>query len=353
MDASTPADLLKSDYCFQDDQDLSIVAIIPLHNGAKWIERTIRSVLAQTHAPEELIVVDDGSTDEGPEIVEQLAADHPSITLVQTANCGQSAARNYGVEHSASALIALLDQDDLWYPNHLEKLLEPITEHKGLPLGWVYSDFDDIDGDGQMIARSYIDQTSLENPKRHLVAVLSQGMVIQPSATLISRKAFDAIGGFDESLCGFEDDDLFLRMFRAGFDNIYVAQSTSQWRIHEASCGASDRHDTSLKRYTQKVINLFPDDKWRGIYYAADLIAPRFIRTWVTLYMRAARYKDHRKMREYAREAIRLLPHLRVGPRLKYGAILTMMRFPLLGHAIVACYLYSPRHRRFAVRNNR
>ncbi len=119
MDAATPVELLNVD-CVDREQDLSIAAIIPLYNGARWIEQAVRSVLAQTRMPDELIIVDDGSTDDGPVIVEELAAQHPSIALLRKSNGGQSAARNFAVAHCKSALIALLDQDDIWYPNHLE-----------------------------------------------------------------------------------------------------------------------------------------------------------------------------------------------------------------------------------------
>src|SRR5262249_20577679 len=106
--------------------DLSIVAIIPLFNGAKWIEGAIRCVSAHTLQPDEFIVVDDGSTDggEGAAIVERLTKERP-ITFLRKPNGGQSSARNYGVAHSKSALIALLDQDDGWYTHHLETLIEP------------------------------------------------------------------------------------------------------------------------------------------------------------------------------------------------------------------------------------
>src|ERR1700683_4722178 len=92
--------------------DLSIAAIIPLYNGATWIEQSIRSVLSQTLPPDELIIVDDGSTDDGPNIVARLAQDNPLIKLLHKENGGQSSARNFGVRHSNSNLIALLDQDD-------------------------------------------------------------------------------------------------------------------------------------------------------------------------------------------------------------------------------------------------
>src|SRR5712671_1477586 len=113
--------------------DHSIAAIIPLYNGGRWIEQSVRSVLAQTLPADEFIVVDDGSTDDGPRTVERLAQSHP-IRLLRKPNGGQSSARNFGVAHSRSALIALLDQDDVWYPHHLATLIEPFRQSRGVPL---------------------------------------------------------------------------------------------------------------------------------------------------------------------------------------------------------------------------
>ena len=98
----------------------SIVAIIPLYNGARHIAEALESVLYQIHLPDEILVINDGSTDNGPWVVEQIALLHPLIKLLSFSlpgeNRGQSAGRNYGVSQSSAALIALLDQDDKWYP---------------------------------------------------------------------------------------------------------------------------------------------------------------------------------------------------------------------------------------------
>jgi glycosyltransferase involved in cell wall biosynthesis len=315
--------------------DLSIAAIIPLYNGAPWIEATIRSVFAQTVQPDEFIVVDDGSTDDGPAIVEKLAQACP-ITLLHKPNGGQSAARNFGVAHSRSVLIALLDHDDRWYPDHLEVLRNAFEEHRGTPLGWAYSDFDDIDSHGLMVNRNYLSTPLLENPKRHLRTILAQGIIIQPSATLISRAAFEEVGGFDERLCGYEDDDLFLRIFRAGYGNAYIPHSTSQWRIHSSSCGASDRNDDSLRYYVKKLLAAYPDDPLRGHRYIRDALAPRFIKIWIQMYIRASRYRNDKKMREYVNDAISLIPYLNLRKRLFYLMALSLMRYPSLGKFILA-----------------
>jgi glycosyltransferase involved in cell wall biosynthesis len=308
---------------------MTVAAILPLYNGELWVEQAVRSVLGQTILPNEFIVIDDGSTDSGLEIVRRIAAENPLISIVSQLNAGQSAARNFAISIARSAYVALIDQDDTWYPNHLEELLEAVHDHRGLRLGWAYSDFDDIDLDGRMVARDFIGHTRTDNPKRDLLKVLSQGFVIQPSATLISRAAILAVGGFDERLSGYEDDDLFLRIFLANYDNVFVPFPTSQWRIHASSSGGSDRMETSLKIYAQKLIDTFPNDRWRGFYYRSDIIAPRFINTWIQMYVRASRYKNREKMRLYAREARSLLPYLRPRQRFALTFILSILRQPL------------------------
>ena len=91
----------------------TIVAIIPLYNGAKYIRPAIESILAQDRQPDEIVVVDDGSTDngEGAAIVSEVG--DPRIKLLFKENGGQGSARNFGVQNSTSSLIAFLDQDDL------------------------------------------------------------------------------------------------------------------------------------------------------------------------------------------------------------------------------------------------
>jgi glycosyltransferase involved in cell wall biosynthesis len=297
--------------------DFTIAAIIPLYNGAKWIEGTIRSVFAQTLQPDEFIVVDDGSTDggAGAAIVESLAKERP-ITLLRKANGGQSAARNFAVRHSASTLIGFLDQDDLWYPGHLATLVKPFRRPTAIPLGWVYSDLAEIDETGGMMRHSILESAPIEHPKRTLVGCIGSDMFILPSASLIRRKAFDDVGGFDERLCGYEDDDLFLRMFRAGYGNIFLNQPLSAWRIHPASASYTERMATSRRIYMKKLINSFPDDMHRGFRYQKYVIAPRFVRCNIISYVRAFRISDIKNMRACVDDIKLLLPHLRTKRRI-------------------------------------
>ena len=279
--------------------DLSIVAIIPLYNGAKWIEGAIRSVFAQTLQPAEFIVVDDGSTDDGAgvAIVERLARERP-IRLLRKGNGKQSAARNFGVAHSNSSLIALLDQDDGWYPNHLEELIKPYREKRDRPLALTYSHLTHVDEKGLVIRRRLLDHWS---PKQSLAECLAADMGIQPSATLISREAFTAVGGFDESLSCYEDDDLFLRLFRAGYDMVFVDKICSFWRIHTGSCMHSDNMWRSIRIYMEKQLIEFPEYK--------DLIVRRFFMNAIHLNLRSLKAGSPLKQSiKFMREMRHLLP---------------------------------------------
>ena len=254
----------------------SIAVIIPLFNGSRYIEKAITSVFRQTLLPTEVVIVSDGSTDASVEIVNRLANVYP-IKLLHTPNGGQSAARNIGVRESQSDLIAFLDQDDIWYKTHLEELAKPFLTPSEPSIGWVYSDVDEIDRDDCLVCRSFLSTMPAVHPKKQLAECIRQNMFILPSASLISREAFNAGGGFDERLSGYEDDDLFLRIFRKGYDNVFVAKALSQWRIYTTSSSYTPRFAKSRYIYCQKLIDMFPNDKKLGRYYIRDLIVPRFL----------------------------------------------------------------------------
>jgi hypothetical protein len=180
------------------------------------------------------------------------------------------------VRQSSSELIAFLDQDDVWYENHLQELVRPFQRRSAPPLGWANSNLDEINEDGALMSRSYLSNLRTKHPKRHIHECIGDDMFILPSAALISRKAFEAIDGFDERLCGYEDDDLFLRIFRAGYDNVYLDMPLSQWRIYPGSTSYTPRMTRSRGIFTRKLLELFPDDPKRVRFYARDLIIPRF-----------------------------------------------------------------------------
>ena len=236
---------------------MKVVAVIPLYNGSAYIEGSLKSILSQSHPVDEIVVVDDGSSDNGAELAQRLAGHLPHFKLLTKPNGGQSSARNFGVAHSSADLIAFLDQDDAWYPDHIERLIEPFLEECARPLGWVYSNVDRVDGDGLMMMRSFIN--AARHPKKNVLNCLGEDMFILPSASLILRDAFVDVGGFDEQFVGYEDDDLFLRLFRARWDNVFIDEPLSVWRIHNGSASFSISMGRSRLRFARKLLKEFPD----------------------------------------------------------------------------------------------
>lgn len=180
---------------------MNISVVIPTFDRAHTLGRAINSVLKQTHPASEIIVVDDGSTDETTELL----AHWPDIQVITQSNQGVSAARNAGIMRAQGEWIAFLDSDDEWLPEKLELQTALIEQHPTFSLChgnelWVRN--------GQ----------PLKQLKKHH----KQGgyifenclplCVISPSAAMIKRSLFTEIGLFDTSLPACEDYDMWLRI---------------------------------------------------------------------------------------------------------------------------------------------
>jgi GT2 family glycosyltransferase len=133
------------------------------------------------------------------------------------------------------------------------------------------------------------------HPKRKLENLLKQDMFVLPSASMISRTAFEAVGGFDEQFKGYEDDDLFLRIFMQGYSNYYIDSPVSAWCIHNESTSYSTQMSRSRLRYFKKLATMFPDDPSAKQYYLRDLLIPRFRRLFLVDAMGASQLgRQHR-----------------------------------------------------------
>jgi glycosyltransferase involved in cell wall biosynthesis len=330
----TAARHLMGTHCKMAEPALEIATIIPLYNGARFIGRALDSVLEQTLPSSEIIVVDDGSTDDGPAIVQQYVARHP-IRLLRKSNGGQSSARNLGVANTNASHIALLDQDDAWYPNHLAELARPFCESQPHELGWVYSDLDEIDADGNMVVRSLLRMMPSAHPKRDIFTCLTMDMFVLPSASLISRRAFDRVGGFDENLSGYEDDDLFLRLFRAGFNNVFIETALTKWCIHTASSSYSPRMSRSRAIYFHKLLQSFPDEPQRSRYFARDCLAPRFFPELVADYFAALRDREDDGVRATFRNLQQVSRLHRPRVRLFMSLVLPLLASPMVARRLL------------------
>ena len=270
---------------------VTVAAIVPLYNGATFIRQALESVLVQTVPPDEIIVVDDGSTDDGPAIVEEMCRTYP-IQLLRKSNGGQSSARNLAAMTCGSSHLAFLDQDDVWYDDHLEILRRPFEEGGIRGLALVYGNLDQIDRRGRMLQYGCLDAVPTVHPKRSLRDCLQHDMFILPGASLISKDAFLKVGKFDERLSGYEDDDLFVRMFSAGYQSVYCNAAVTRWRIYSGSTSFSERMRHSRMVYFRKLLEAYPDDPTLDFYWRRDVIAPRFMRLVAGNFLSNLRRRD-------------------------------------------------------------
>jgi teichuronic acid biosynthesis glycosyltransferase TuaG len=189
----------------------AVSVITPAWNAAAFIRDTIDSVLAQTVTDWEMVIVDDGSTDETVAIVQSYAARDPRVRLVRQANSGPSAARNNGMRSARGDLFAFLDSDDLWDPGFLQAQLDVFRRFPETGL---------VTGNGIFLGGPFDGA-----PKRPV----ADGFPVLPLTELIAnecaifimtvfrRSVFDTIGGFDEMQWQSEDYDFWLRAALAGF----------------------------------------------------------------------------------------------------------------------------------------
>jgi len=290
----------------------TVTAILPLYQGAAYVEHALRSVVAQTLQPLEILVVDDGSTDGGGALAAAVPSPVP-IRVLRQDNAGQSAARNVAAAVARGELLAFLDQDDTWYPQHLSRLVRPFerSEH----VAWAYSDFDEIDGNGQTVSRSYIRTHALPHPHRTLLELLAADLMVVPSASVVRADAYRQVGGFDPQLVGYEDDDLFIRVFRAGWHAEFVRESLTRFRVHATSSSAGERFRASRVAFLDKLARTTPDDVRMHRYYVRDLVVPRLFQITIDDYATALRSGDMDAARAIAATATEIAAYGRRSTR--------------------------------------
>lgn len=184
----------------------AISVIIPAYNAAKTIAETIDSVRQQTIADWELILVDDGSTDNTWEIVE--AIDESRLKIISTPNGGVAQARNLGIVEARGIYIAFLDADDLWVSDKLERQLQALEQHSEAIAVYSWTCFMDEQQDGYVYHASPKYQYAGDVYPR----LLQGDFIHSGSNILVCRQALSQVGGFDPDCNGCEDWDMWLRL---------------------------------------------------------------------------------------------------------------------------------------------
>ena len=201
---------------------MTVSVVIPTYNRAHTVLDAVRSVLPQRYRDLELIVVDDGSTDDTAARLGALA--DPRLRVIMGRHAGVSAARNLGVSKASGQLISFLDSDDLWHPDKLAAEVAFLARHPEVHA--VFTDLEKRHGDH--VFPSFMRQTSVFSRRleraaypeglvleaRDMRLCLLEEVPIKPSALTLRRAAFDAAGGFDETWSSSEDWEFLLRLAR-------------------------------------------------------------------------------------------------------------------------------------------
>ena len=218
--------------------------VIPLYNKELSITNTVQSVLDQTYQNFEIVIINDGSTDNSIKAVE--AINDNRIRLIHQENQGVSAARNRGIKEAKYEWIAFLDGDDLWEPNHLEettKMMNLYPEEKVFTTSFVYSDSRPI--------FKHTRQKTIFKVQSYFKEAIDEEIICS-STVAINRVCFDTIGAFNTSITHGEDLELWARLARV-YSIIKSCNATAVYRVEAEN---RSRSNVDVKRNIAFHLNL-------------------------------------------------------------------------------------------------
>ncbi|MDQ3929530.1 MAG: glycosyltransferase [Chloroflexota bacterium] len=288
----------------------TVSAVITTYNYGRFISRAIESVLAQTLQPDEIIMVDDGSTDDTAQVVARYA--DRGLRYVYKANGGGSSARNAGILASHCELIAFLDADDVWLPHKLERQVEQMVRHPNL--GLVSGSEWQVDERGEhpyLVARQPLEAAGVYKQ------MLVENFIGNTSLALVRRSVFDKVGMFDEKVPLGHDWDMWLRIARA-YPISILEEPLIYYTRHSGSLSAGkiEQRYRSNREFHRRYIGQLPS-AWDRVWISMAAQS-------MNLYYTAVGLADDRQMR-FAALGLALLA-LVMGPfyktKLKLGLVL-------------------------------
>jgi glycosyltransferase involved in cell wall biosynthesis len=202
---------------------MTFSVVIAAYEAASTVVGAIESVLAQTRQDFEIVVVDDGSSDDTAAVAEATAAGDPRVRVIRQANGGPSAARNRGIADGGGEYVSMLDSDDLWLPDYLAEMGAALDADP--QAGFAYTEAWELnEGTGRFLkatamARQHPPAQTL--PHDRFVAELMRRNFVYNSVT-VRRSVLEQVGGYDDRMTHGEDYELWLRIAISGFTAIRV-----------------------------------------------------------------------------------------------------------------------------------
>jgi glycosyltransferase involved in cell wall biosynthesis len=205
-----------------------VSVVLPAFNAERFLGEALTSVLAQTYAPVETVVVDDGSSDGTAEV----ARAHPGIALIEQENGGPSAARNRGFAASRGEFVAFHDADDVMTPDKLAVQVGHMLENPGV--GCVLAEQELIVEEGAKLP-FWVEGSEVETVMPPRPPELEDEPLVHPMSMVVRRETFERVGGFDESMRAAEDFDWMLRAAEEGVEIARLSEVLLRRRVHPDS----------------------------------------------------------------------------------------------------------------------
>ncbi|MCK5851988.1 glycosyltransferase family 2 protein [bacterium] len=209
-----------------------ISIILPLYNGEEFIEKTLLSIGQQSYYDAELIVVDDGSSDNSCDIINHVisTSSYPvlkNLKIINKENGGVASARNAGIKEAQGKWIAFIDQDDIWFPKKLERQIDVLRESNAK---WSYSSFVRFYSNGKEVLK----QNGSKNRMETLRLLVSGKLFIPPSTVLVEKSICVTEGGFDSNFIPSDEWDFFLTLAEK-YKPAYCHEILVKFRSHPSS----------------------------------------------------------------------------------------------------------------------
>jgi polyisoprenyl-phosphate glycosyltransferase len=230
---------------------LTVTAIVPTFNRCNYLGEAIRSLLGQTRPVDQLIIVDDGSTDDTPQVVESFSG---RVTYLRKANGGKSSALNFGLKHALGELIWVFDDDDLAEPTALARFARALEDNPNC--GFVYGNYDHF---ATFPGNTWKTNACMFRPSdpAALYPALLENCSIFHCGMVTRRSCYETVGPFDESLIRSQDYEMLLRISRH-FRGVGVEGVTFHQRHHDSPRGtmalvvSDDKKKEIWKQYDQR-----------------------------------------------------------------------------------------------------
>lgn len=258
--------------------------VMPVYNSEEYLEEAVESCLTQTYQNIEIIAVNDGSTDSSQEILERLAmADH-RIKILKQANEGSASARNVGIKSSKGDLIALLDSDDIMFPERIEIQKSFLDKHPDIHIVSSLANY--IDRDNRVIGRNYTYINSIADCVEHIRN--DKIIFCLQSGILMRKMSFEQVGGYQNDLRYAQDIDLINRMVEGGLYLIVLPKILVSYRIHNQSVMSKFNDRIIYFEYVKAMAT-------RRRKNVKEMTFKEYEKKWNTkpFYYRLTKYMDH------------------------------------------------------------